>query len=329
MSADTNPLQPKPEARAIETVTRAPLTIREVYQPRSLKQAMWLAGEMCNSGLCPDALRGKPRDCLQVMMMGADLGMSVTESFRAIFVDNRGKVGILTSYIIARVQRSPDCLYFQMLESSDKRSIWECQRKGQPKPTKMSWTWDQAERAGITGPTKSGQPSTWMKYPEAMLRWRCAKALADTVFPDVTYGFPSAEELPDLPDDSPSPIPANVTAPPKMEVVSTTVNAPPKPKPEAAVTQRTDGHAEAPFQSEEPPMPESEEPPAAEPQTTTVPPPDNTDAEVATWVKAVEAARTPADMADLAEGLTSKPEAIRKHPKLKTAWMKRQAEIRK
>ena len=303
--------------------TQSPQRALVPFEPSNLNEAMQLCDTLGKSSLVPDALRGKPADILLVLMSGRDLGLTVTQAFRAIYIV-KGRPSLSAAYKVASAKQHPDCEYFQMISSSDTEATFETKRKGNPKPTRLTFTIEQARKAGLTG-------GNYDKFPAAMLRARCSGGLSDIEYGDSVYGLPTAEEITDLPDGGEpfSPIPANVTAPPKMEVVSTTVNAPPKPKPEAAVTQRTDGHAEAPFQSEEPPMPESEEPPAAEPQTTTVPPPDNTDAEVATWVKAVEAARTPADMADLAEGLTSKPEAIRKHPKLKAAWMKQQAEIRK
>jgi len=53
----------------------------------------------------------------------------------------------------------------------------------------MSFTIEQAQRAGVTG------KDNWKKYPEAMLRARCISALARAVYPDVVLGIYETDEL--------------------------------------------------------------------------------------------------------------------------------------
>lgn len=183
---------PKVEAAPVEVArTHAPLAIRDVYQPRSLKQAMWLSEYLAGAGLCPTVLRGKPKDVFLIIATGADLGLSPTEAFRALYVFN-GKVGIYTAYLIARVLANPAIEYFMLVESTDKSATWEAKRRGQPKPVRISWTIDQAKAAGLL----SKDP--WKFYAPAMLRWRAGKALADVICPEAAFGLPTAEEINDM-----------------------------------------------------------------------------------------------------------------------------------
>jgi hypothetical protein len=187
------PAAPKPETAAPVEVARpsAPLAVRDVYQPRNLKQAMWLSEYLAGAGLCPTVLRGKPKDVFLIIATGADLGLSPTEAFRALYVFN-GHVGIYTAYLIARVLANSAIEYFMLVESTATRATWEAKRKGQPKPVRISWTIEEAKAAGLLS------KDTWKFYAPAMLRWRSGKALADAICPEAAFGLPTAEEINDM-----------------------------------------------------------------------------------------------------------------------------------
>ncbi len=140
------------------------------------------------SSLAPDALRGKPHDALIVLMAGRELGLAPMQSMRMLGVI-KGKVTLAADATVALVRRSGECLQWRLVESTAQRATYTTQRKGDTEPTMLTWTIEQAQRAGLTG----GQG--WRSYPEAMLRARCAAALARIVYPDLVAGIYDPDEL--------------------------------------------------------------------------------------------------------------------------------------
>ena len=217
------------EAKPQTQLTRQHQTIVP-FEPTNISEAIQLCDMLAKSALVPDALRGKPADIMLILMTGRDLGLSVTQSFRALFVV-KGRPSLSSAYKVARAQQHPDCEYFRLVSSSATVAKWETKRRGQPAPVVMEWTIEQAKRAGLGG-------DNWNKYPEAMLRARGGSALADAVYSDAIYGLPTAEELD---ADTASPLPADIVAPPPagQQPVDAefTVAAEPEPTIEERITQ--------------------------------------------------------------------------------------------
>lgn len=137
------------------------------------------------SGLCPPDVRS-PEACFAVMLAGAELGFQPMQSLRSLAIV-KGKISLGADATIALCVRSPACRYFRVVESTDSVATYETQRDGHERPTRLTWTIAQATRAGLTS-------QTWKAHPEAMLRARCAAALARTVYPDVVAGIYDPDE---------------------------------------------------------------------------------------------------------------------------------------
>ncbi len=161
------------------------------------------------SSLAPDALRGKPHDALIVLMAGRELGLAPMQSMRMLGVI-KGKVTLAADATVALVRRSGECLQWRLVESTAQRATYTTQRKGDTEPTTLTWTIEQAQRAGLTG----GQG--WRSYPEAMLRARCAAALARIVYPDLVAGIYDPDELA-APLEQPKPVVQVLEEAPKVE----------------------------------------------------------------------------------------------------------------
>ena len=140
------------------------------------------------SSLAPDALRGRPQDALMVIMAGRELGLAPMQSLRMIAII-KGKTTLTADATVALVRRQPDCVEWRLVESTAQRATYTTRRKGDTEPTTLTWTIEQAQRAGLA----SGQG--WRLYPEAMLRARCASALARIVYPDLVAGIYDPDEL--------------------------------------------------------------------------------------------------------------------------------------
>ena len=143
------------------------------------------------SSLAPDALRGKPHDALIVLMAGRELGLAPMQSLRMLTVI-KGKVTLSADATVALVRRSGECVEWRLVESNATRASYTTRRKGDTEPTALTWTIEQAQRAGLA----NGQG--WRLYPEAMLRARCASALARIVYPDLVAGIYDPDELADV-----------------------------------------------------------------------------------------------------------------------------------
>ena len=168
------------------------------------------------SSLAPDALRGKPHDALIVLMAGRELGLAPMQSMRMLGVI-KGKVTLAADATVALVRRSGECLQWRLVESTAQRATYTTQRKGDTEPTTLTWTIEQAQRAGLTG----GQG--WRSYPEAMLRARCAAALARIVYPDLVAGIYDPDEL-STPVEAPKPVVQVLEEAPKVEQLPVAVD---------------------------------------------------------------------------------------------------------
>ncbi len=196
------------------------------FDIHGMEQAIALSERVSASGLIPTALRGKPNDVLIILMAGHELGLPPMRSLQDLVVIE-GRVGMYADAAVALAQGHPDiCLYFRLIESTAKVATYETQRAGSPDAARMSWTIEQAQRAGLLG------KDPWKKYPEAMLRHRCAMALARSEYPDLLRGVYDRED--DV-YESINVTPGGVPQPPIVKVVPSSPKVVPPPASEATV----------------------------------------------------------------------------------------------
>ena len=177
------------QATTLAPRTRDPLP----FVPENIEQAWKIADLFSKANLIPDALRGKPYDVLIVVLAGAEYGIPPMVAIREVTVV-RGRPMLSSLLKTSLVKRSPLCEYFSLIESTDAIATFETKRRGDPKAVRMSFTYAQAEAAGLTAPSKSGEPSMYSKYRALMLRRRAASQLADEVYPDETRAVASVDE---------------------------------------------------------------------------------------------------------------------------------------
>jgi len=133
-----------------------------------------------------------PADAYVRLMTGHDLGLSPSQSLRAVSVIN-GRPSVSADALVAVCKGSPVCEYFRHVETTHDASTWETKRVGDP-PERYTFSFADAEAAGLT--TSGGN---WSKYPGRMLRARAKAFLARDVYPDLTLGLYTPEELLDRP----------------------------------------------------------------------------------------------------------------------------------
>lgn len=145
-------------------------------------EAEQMAVRFAQSSLIPGDLRNKPADVMVILVTGHELGLSPMQSLRGLHVV-KGRPVLAAEMIVALIKRSPLCRHFRLVESTDQRATYEALREGDPEPTKLTYTIEQATKAGLTG-----NPN-YKNHPAAMLRARASAALGRIVFPDVMLGL--------------------------------------------------------------------------------------------------------------------------------------------
>ena len=174
---------PAPLAKTVPAYDNA-----AAFEPRNISEALQLAKLLVQSRLLPKSV-GTPEAAFAIIATGRELGMTAMQSLRSIHVIE-GKPTLSADLVAALVKSRGDiCKYFLLTQSTVTTATYETQRVGDPKPTTMSFTIEDAQRAGLTG------KDNWRKYPAAMLRARCITALARAVYPDLAMGIYDEDQL--------------------------------------------------------------------------------------------------------------------------------------
>lgn len=289
-----------------EDRTRAVVEARQAMEgigltPSNFGDAWTMAQTLARSELVPDAMRGKPANVLLATMWGLEVGIGPARSLATIDVI-KGKATMSADLVAALVMKHPDCEYFTLIESSSERCTYETKRRGSPKPIQLTWTIEDARRAGLT--TKDN----WTAYPAAMLRARTKKDLATAAYPDVVLGIEAAEEM--APGDEYSPPPSGEVvgeAPdePQGQDVSQPAPREPEPAPEDGPEPETGQGSDEGAQAPQGPAQEPDEP-------------DD-------LMRAIEAAKTHPQLAGLVGRILQTPKEMQ--AEYKSAYDAKMAEI--
>lgn len=159
----------------------------------------------------PKGMMNRPEAVLAVMLRGAELGVSPMVALAQMHVID-GRVGLSAELLRAIVLAAGHELYPQ--DVTNTRVTMCARRKGTTgDPIKVTWTEDDAKKAGLIG------KDNWRKYQRQMLTARATAEIVRLVFPDVVGGLQAVEELWDIDGESwedddgapPPPPPAKAT----------------------------------------------------------------------------------------------------------------------
>ena len=126
-----------------------------------------------------------------VAMLGMEMGMQPLHALRSLHVMD-GKPVLASEALVALVHKGGRCKYFRCVESTADKATFETMAISDPEPTRLTFSMDDAKRAGLAG------RGPWQKYPQAMLRARCAMALARAHYPDAVMGALEEGEARDI-----------------------------------------------------------------------------------------------------------------------------------
>lgn len=200
----------------------------------------------------PKDLRNKPASVAAAMMRANELGISPLQGLAQIHVIN-GRPGLASELMRALVQSHGHEIWTEELTVT---KVTLCgQRKGSSHVSKVTWTMDDAKRAGLSS-------DAWRKYPRAMLLARATGELCRLNFADVLAGMSySVEELEEWIDDEP---PSEGSPEPTSPKGATRKAA--RPTARAKTRKPTARPTGAPTGGPPPPpLPDEEEPPAIGP----------------------------------------------------------------
>lgn len=198
-------------------------------EPQTIAEATTLAKAAVASRLYSVS---SPEAALMILLTGKDLGLTASQSLRAVYVVN-GKPVVSSDAMVAAIRRSGLAQSWRVVETTTERCTITTRRVGEDQPESETFTLDDAKRAGLD------RKDVWRMYPRDMLRHRCAAALARRVYPDVILGCYAPGEL-----DEPAPVDVRVTE-----------------RDRTPATSDAEYHAERPVLEPAPPHREDEPPP--------------------------------------------------------------------
>ncbi|NUO56009.1 MAG: hypothetical protein HOV78_05060, partial [Hamadaea sp.] len=151
-----------------------------------------LAAQIVGTEFVPVAIREKPAAITAAILFGRELEMPPMQSLANIHVIE-GRAALAAEQMRAMVFAAGHEITYPELSGVEvtARGRRRYSDGSWSAPTTVTWNRAMAEAAGLTG------KQNWRKYPRAMLEARATAELCRLVFPDVTHGLPSAEELED------------------------------------------------------------------------------------------------------------------------------------
>ena len=160
-------------------------------QPTGQQSLRQFAADAASSRMFPQIATAE--QAVIVIAWGQNLGVPAVIALSQAYVVH-GRVGWGAQFIAGLVKTSPSCEKFYVSETDDKHATVVYKRQGEPEG-RYTFTFDMAERRGLTRATRSGEPSMWAKIPATMCRWAAMRECARMVWPDVVTGVYTPDEI--------------------------------------------------------------------------------------------------------------------------------------
>jgi hypothetical protein len=166
-----------------------------------LDTAYRLAQNLAASNLIPQDLKGKPSDVLVILLYGQELGLAPMQAIQTIDV-MKGRPQLRANLWVALTRKAGHKA--RVIEESETSCTFRIIRHDDPEPHIVTYTLDDAKKAGLLG------NSNYTKNPKAMLYARAASTCCRRACPEVALGFSDEYELAE--DEQQSPTLAQVAA---------------------------------------------------------------------------------------------------------------------
>lgn len=182
---------PAPQPTQLSVIPAQPVEFERALEPRDPPGAVTLAKHLFNSRIYSKFPTWE--SVLATIIRGRSMGITSAAALDVFHIID-GKPYPYAYLIIHLAEKSPDCEYFYPVEASAKSATWETKHRRHPKATRVTFTIDQAELAGLLIKEKTG----WRRNPEDMLVKSAGAKLARRIYPGATLGLISAEEMGDV-----------------------------------------------------------------------------------------------------------------------------------
>lgn len=153
-----------------------------------------LATKISNTDFVPDSMRAKPAAVACAILYGRELGMEPMTALRSINVI-KGKPSLSSEAMRALILAAGHELVF--VETTLTRCVIDARRRGQENYSRVTYTMDDAKRAGLAG------QGTYAKMPRQMLVARATAEMARLLFADVIGGLLADVEVDDIEAEAP------------------------------------------------------------------------------------------------------------------------------
>lgn len=170
------------------TVPAQPGAVSLIQQTaHELTAAHQIASAIASTSFVPVHFRGKPDECAVAILYGATVGFDPMTAVQQLYVIG-GKPALYARAMVAIVLSKGHSLWVE--EEEPGRVTVAGQRKGTEQVQRITWTTDDARRAGYTSNKK------YETDPRAMLYARASGDIARRIAPDALMGMAyTVEEL--------------------------------------------------------------------------------------------------------------------------------------
>jgi hypothetical protein len=176
------------------------------------EQQLQLADAFCRSGLFGVRTRDQ---AIALMAICEAEGLHPAKAVQEYHII-QGRPALKADAMLARFQAAGGKVKWTSM--TDQRVAGEFSH-AQGGSVEIDWTIEMAKRAGLT------KNPTWNQYPRAMLRARCISEGIRTVYPGVTVGTYTPEEVQDMDPSSNAPAVRQAPPPPAPEPVEVVIDA--------------------------------------------------------------------------------------------------------
>lgn len=157
--------------------------------PDVIREAWTLAAKIAGTDFVPAAFRNKPEATMAALLTGRELGLGPMTALQRIHVIE-GKPALDAQGQRALVLAAGHELWIE--ESTPQRCTVAGKRAGSSNVQTITWTFKEAEQAGLTG------KQNWKRYPRQMLQARATAEVCRLIGADALGGLAyAAEELED------------------------------------------------------------------------------------------------------------------------------------
>jgi hypothetical protein len=150
-----------------------------------------MAKQFARSGMCPAVFRGKPDDVAVVAYSLASLGVRLSFPTLSQCYVVHGKPGLMCQLQSALAARQGVDIH-PVPEKCDDTTATVAVTDRTGGRHEVTFTMAEAERAGLTKPAASGEPSMYSKWPGNMLVARATTRAASWYCPEVKLGLAAA-----------------------------------------------------------------------------------------------------------------------------------------